>query len=337
MILNAFALVDGFVCLARLVVACGLAALALAAWRSKTSGPSAALGAFSENRRTLVILLAAVLAGLNIVAWPLLYSVLQSYVPYWPGVMCIYGVTRIGEGSEGPSRWLPTILTTLQLIKPAIVFLSGGWLVAYIADRASPTKLPGGRWLGLVVAMSTLSIADAGLELTYLAIPKAERFLEVGCCVTAADSGASGRGLVPLAAESVRQVGLAHFALSAIFAAAIAALLARERPVDFRAAAVLVVTAAALVPIATAFLCYVAAPALLHLPYHPCAYCLLRTAPESVLGIGSFLIGTFCVGWLALLHWSSLGGGPLAYRLLVIALFGYLGSLALFSAELLCA
>ena len=60
-----------------------------------------------ETRSYLVFLVTILLVGLSVFSWPLLYLLLQSYVPEWPGVMCIYGVTRIGTGSLGVSRWLP--------------------------------------------------------------------------------------------------------------------------------------------------------------------------------------------------------------------------------------
>ena len=56
--------------------------------------------------------------GLGLASWPLLYLLLQSYVPEWPDVMCIYGVTRVGAGSVGASRFLPGLVTALQVLKP---------------------------------------------------------------------------------------------------------------------------------------------------------------------------------------------------------------------------
>lgn len=335
MILNSFALLDAFVCVARLVVACVLAVVAANGLRASQGNAKAPPSPAIENRIYLVLLMAAVLVGLNVVAWPLLYSVLQSYIPYWPGVMCIYGVTRIGTGSDGLSRWLPAILTTLQLTRPAIVFLSGGWLVVYLANRSVPVKGSSFRWLGLVALMSGLTVADAGLELTYLAIPKAERFLQVGCCTTIASPGAAYRGLAPPAASTGRQLSIAYFGLTAAITAALGATLARRRPLRAWITTSLGIVAILLIPVSTAFVWYVAAPAILQLPYHPCAYCLSVAAPESLLGIGSFLLGSYAVGWLAILQSSTAVSGMLAQRLLFLAFFGYLGSLVLFSAELI--
>ena len=70
-----------------------------------------------EERNYLLSLLALLLLGLNLASWPLLYLLLQSYVPDWPGVMCIYGVTRVGAGSTASSI-PPALLTALQGISP---------------------------------------------------------------------------------------------------------------------------------------------------------------------------------------------------------------------------
>src|SRR5262249_5257433 len=60
--------------------------------------------------------------------------------------------------------------------------------------------------------------------------------------------------------------------------------------------------------IAKSFLVDVAAPALLHLPYHHCPYDLLPQVPEVVLAIVYFVAGSFFLGWAAVVCW--LGRAP---------------------------
>src|SRR5258707_1155521 len=122
MILNSYAVLDFFTCLLRLSFGLAILGLGTAAWRK--CGPALAPEGRKalEDRCYLLFLLALVLLGLNLASWPLLYLLLQSYVPEWPGVMCIYGVTQIGTGSIGASRFLPGLIEVLQVSKPALVF-----------------------------------------------------------------------------------------------------------------------------------------------------------------------------------------------------------------------
>src|SRR3954447_3858665 len=130
-------------------------------------------------------MMAGLLLAVNVLSWPVLYLLLQSYVPEWPGVMCIYGVTRVGAGSLGPSRFLPALVTTLQAMKPALIFLSGAWFVLHLVNRRTRTAPLTGRVLLLVVLLGLVAAGDAGVELAYLAIPKKEVFLSAGCCTEA--------------------------------------------------------------------------------------------------------------------------------------------------------
>jgi len=67
MILNSFALLDAFVCVARLVVACVLAVVAANGLRTSQGNAKAPPSPAIENRNYLVLLMAAVLVGLNVV------------------------------------------------------------------------------------------------------------------------------------------------------------------------------------------------------------------------------------------------------------------------------
>src|SRR5262249_511544 len=126
-ILNTFAVLDAFVCFSRLILSLVAVCIGYCASRQWRSSPRIDRSEKSlDDQFHLLLLAVGLLLILNVLAWPLLYLVLQSYVVEWPGVMCIYGVTRVGTGSVGPSRFLPALLAGLQLSKPFLVFLTGG-------------------------------------------------------------------------------------------------------------------------------------------------------------------------------------------------------------------
>src|SRR5258708_14307692 len=157
MILNSYAILDAFVSLLRGFAGLILVVLGLIAWWKGRGLVTPESRKALEDRGTLLFLLAFLLVGLNLISWPLLYLLLQSYVPEWPGVMCIYGVTRIGTGSLGLSRFLPTLVTTLQFVKPALLFLSGAWFVLHLLNRRTRTAPLTGRALSLLLLVGFLA------------------------------------------------------------------------------------------------------------------------------------------------------------------------------------
>jgi hypothetical protein len=91
------------------------------------------------------------------------------------------------------------------------------------------------------------------------------------------------------------------------------------------------------------FLVEVAAPRLLHLPYHHCPYDLVPKAPESLVAVALFLGGCFCVGWACVAGWlgkvseAALFAQDAVRALLHLAFLGYLWSLLMMSVELVLA
>jgi hypothetical protein len=345
MILNAYAVLDGFVALMRLGLGLLVLGLGAVAWR--TWGRRAAVEEDRkalEDRCYLLFLLGGFLLGLNVVAWPVFYLLLQSYVPEWPGVMCIYGVTRIGAGSLGPSRFLPPLVTALQVAKPALVFLSGAWFVLYLVNRRTRTAPLTGRVLVLLLAAGLLAVADGAAEVAYLAIPKKEEFLSAGCCAGAFDTQSHAARFLPAALVRENETGwlyAAYYALNAglvLVADGCARLCRRRLPRGWLVT--LLLAAGLAVAVNAVFLIEVAAPRLLGLPYHHCPYDLVPKAPESVVAVALFLGGSFAVGWACVAAW--LGDGAEARpllpgavsRLLQFAVFGYLLSLVMLSVEL---
>jgi hypothetical protein len=344
-ILNGYAVLDAFLGLLRLALGLLVLALGVRALRAWGRGPLTPEGRKAlEDRCYLLFALALLLVVLNAVSWPLLYLLLQSYVPEWPGVMCIYGVTQIGEGSLGPGRWLPRLLTALQLTRPALVFLSGAWLTLYLLNRSTRTAPLTGRVLAVLLAAALLAVADAAAELAYLAIPKKEEVLEGGCCTEAFDLDSGASRFLPhalLGGDAAPWLYAAYYLtnLGMTFALLGAARLSRRR-LPGAALPPLLLGAVLGVAVNAVFLIEVAAPRLLHLPLHHCPYDLVPEAPESLLAVALFVGGAFAVGWACVASWlgRSAETRPLlpgaVGRLLWLGAVGHLGSLVMLSVEL---
>lgn len=277
MILNVYALLS----LAAALVTAGLAvALALACRRLLRRRRLDPLGA--DEGAPLAGHLATVLLGVALVSWPLLYLLLDSYVPTWRGVVCIQGVTRVGTGSVGATGHLPTLVGVLQFTKPALVLVVGTATALLAVDRTTATSPLLGRRLGVLLAASGVALLDAAAGLAYVLIPKRERFLESGCCVYAP----SGTDRLVEGGFSSRTVA-DHDPTALTLAAALVALalvLATTRAIRRPRWTLGAGLAAALaVPTTLAFVREVAAPRLLGLAGHRCTYCVMET---SLLGVG---------------------------------------------------
>ncbi len=344
MILNAYAVLDGFISLLRLGLGLLVLVLGLAAWRAWRRRPASEGRAALEDRGYLLFLLAGLLLWLNVVAWPVFYLLLQSYVPQWPGVMCIYGVTRIGLGSRGAARFLPALVTALEAMKPALVFLSGAWFVLYLVNRRTRTAPLTGRVLLALLAAGLLAVGDAAAEVAYLAIPKREEVASAGCCTGVFDSQARANRFLPpaLAGENaVPWLYAAYYAVNGGMVLVLGVCLRRARSrLPGRWLPPLLAGAVVSLAVNGVFLMEAAAPRLLHLPYHHCPYDLVPGAPESLVAVGLFLAGCFAVGWACVA--AGLGRAPEAAAfvpavvrgLLHLAFLGYLWSLLMTSVEL---
>jgi hypothetical protein len=308
----------------------------------------------------------AVVLGLGLASWPLFYLLLDSSVTLWPGVMCMQGVARVGTGSEGPAGRLPALVAILQATKPALALVAGAWLVLHLADRRTRTSPLAGRALATLAALGALATVDAGAEASYVLIRKQEPSLAAGCCTpTSAFVADAGPGVaLPMSTTGVASgspppVAIAHFALAAALLAGIAAWRhvtvsrgharglrrARAREGDAPGGArppwvslVVIAGALASIPVGVEFLSRVAAPALLHRPEHECAYCAVSEAPETLVGIGLFLLGALAVAWAGVSGWlarhpeTDEARPAQVVRLLTTGLFGYTAAAAFAAA-----
>src|SRR6516225_555396 len=212
--------------------------------------------------------------------------------------MCIYGVTQIGKGSIGPARFLPGLLDALQLLKPALVFAGGAWLVLHLLNGRTYSGPLVGRVNLLLLLLGILATADASAELAYLVIPKKEEFAVGGCCTQAFDVvSRKSRLLPPEWVESAHRpllYGL-YFALNGATLLSLFGIL--RIGWTGKSLLILAIMVVLTVGFNVLFLVEAAAPLLLHLPYHHCPYDLLPMVPESTIACGLFVLGAFAVGW----------------------------------------
>jgi hypothetical protein len=346
MILNVYAVLSAFLSLLRFVLGFAIVGLALSArrhWRRRelTTERTSVV----EERNYLLVLLGHLLLWLNLLSWPFLYLLLQSYVPEWPEVMCIYGVTQIGAGSLGISRFLPPLLLVLQVMKPLLVFASGAWFVLYLVNRRTSTGRLTGRVLVMHLLVGLLAIMDAMGEVAYLAIPKKEEFAEAGCCTATLEQDSDRTNPVFGVTGSESNVWLygAFYAVNGGMVLALARGGWHARRPRRWWLTLLAVGATLSLTVSAVFLIEVAAPRLLHLPFHHCLYDLIPRAPESLVAVTLFVAACFSVGWAAVVAWlgitpeTRLPVSEIIHSLLRFAMFGYVSSVLMVSLELLVA
>ena len=354
MILNSFAILDVFVTLIRLGLACVILWLAiptLRQWNLSGKRGDILQKEDLENRSYLVSLLAFLFLFANLVSWPLLYLLLQSYVSQWPGVMCIYGVTRIGTGSQTISRFLPPLLSGLQLLKPVLVFQGGVWASLYIANRTAKSSPLMPRMLVCLVTLGVLGVLDSLAEAAYLFIPKMEDIPEVGCCTVSADD--ENRFLPTAFFEKQARYWLTpgFYGMGGGMALGLFWYLQTSNSkkgspetgssLPGRPAILGFLFLGSLLSVFCGwmYLIDVAAPNWLHLPDHHCPYDLIPGTPEVVLGVAAFVMGTFSVGWAFLV--AILANNPetretippLIQRILTLGFFSYLGAMVMATME----
>ena len=333
---------SGYVALGAFVSASQFAAAAwamvvgLQAWLCRNGHRPDVASDRLEGRTYLAALLGYLVLGLSLISWLVFYLVLDSFVPQWPGAMCIYGITQFGSGMSGAVGWLPTLITVLQSLKPLLVFTAGAALVLYRFYRQLGTRTLLPRIASLLFVVAVLAMLDAATELGYLAIPKYEKMPSSGCC-----SAAIGVEKVQALSQREQQKWQwSYYGLHAVMIGLLWRGIVKRGPPA--SAQLLLVTATALATfgISMRFLIDVASPRLLHLPYHRCLYDLVPGVPESGVALGLLLWGTFCVGWSAVVAW--LGRAPESVaaaanetrRWYAYALVGYAGSVVMLSLDL---
>jgi hypothetical protein len=258
--------------------------------------------------------------------------------------MCIYGVTKIGEGTIGPSRFLPPLLRVLEISKPSIVFASGCFVVTYLLYRSGYSGPLLKKMFLLLVTIGAISVADASAEGAYLVMPKKEIYPNSGCCVGPSAGIAHRRKETPAGLTSEAQqpwVRVSYYLANGLVVALLLVhFVADSGGSSGKRMLWLLFACAGSLPVNLVFLIDVAAPKILGLPFHHCLYDLPIHAPESLLGAVLTVVGSFSVFWAAVAHWTTgaRASAPcvrqLVSKLLFLALFGYVGSVVFFTVEI---
>ncbi|MEX2120290.1 MAG: hypothetical protein WD847_11905 [Pirellulales bacterium] len=339
--LNGYAVLDAFFSLLRLSAGLAMVGLGFVALRQYRVAATAEQRQAVDARFYLLFLLALVLLVLSLASWPLLYLLLDSLVARTPSAMCIYGVTRLGEGSEGPARFLPGLIALLQATKPALVFLAGAWLVLHKLNQRTPSGNLAPRVVGLMLVLALTAVVDASAEIAYVVTPKQEQMASTGCCTAALnDSPSRFIPLGSIGADYRQPLSTAYYLVHLGLAAALAPVALVKRRQPLRLLGPLLVLAVISAVVAWLFFVEIAAPKLLQLPYHRCPYDLFAQVPETIVAAGLFAAATFAVGWAALAGWlaNTVEARPFlgqeVRNLLWLALLGYLGSVSMMSLEL---
>lgn len=242
------------------------------------------------DRSYLLLLIAAVVLSVKLFEWPLFYCTLHSLIPHIHGAMCIFGVAQAQ----------PVLSGGVQVLKPLVFFLIGGWLLLHRLGRVRESPLFRTKHLFLFF-VSLFIVLDSAADFAYFT--SFDTGVDVACCTTVFDL-AEGRKAA-FAASLIgkgndRALLLLFFGTNSSLIAflgysyALATRGGRFSPGTTAAGAVL---AALNAVITVTALFAVIAPEVMDLPDHHCIYCMWQYAPLSIVMTALFVIGTLAPGW----------------------------------------
>ena len=243
-----------------------------------------------EDRSYLVLLIMVIVLMIRLINWPLFYGTLQSFISDIEGAMCIFGVTQVKPG----------LTRFLEFLKPISFFLIGGWLILHVLDRATKTSPLMRRKLFLLSIIS-LSVLIDSLGDIFLILGIAPESL-VSCCTTVTDISNRPTRTTPL---SIFGPEYTHSLQVLFFTTHIALIGFVGLSLTFGKTFLrqrLVLGLLILFSFLNAILFLLSqievfAPAMMHLPFHHCLYCLWQYVPDSIAMYLLFILGTFSVGW----------------------------------------
>ena len=246
-----------------------------------------------EKKLDHLFLLASIVLALRLCSYPLFYGVLQSFVKNINGAMCIYGVTQV----------LPGLCGFLEIIKPIIFFLIGGWLLLHLLTMQSKTRLLVLKKIMFLLVITAAIFIDSLGDLFFFLNMNSDT--TVTCCTTALDSSLriSLIGCRYLLGQYYEKPLLFIYYLSNLLLLGIAGYVLLEKKLEVkeirRKRFLKLVFIMGLINFFLTGLAMfeIIAPRLMKLPYHHCLYCLLQYVPDSFLIIGFFMLGTFGFGW----------------------------------------
>jgi hypothetical protein len=240
-----------------------------------------------EDRSYLVLLIMVIVLLIRLINWPLFYVTLQSFISDIEGAMCIFGVTQVK----------PTLTRFLEFIKPINFFLIGGWLILHVLDRSTKTSPLMRRKLLLLSIIGLFVLVDSFGDL-FLMTGIAPESL-VSCCTTITDILNRPTRTTPESffgpeyAQSLQILFfITHLALIGFVSVSLKFKIFHRPILGLLFLFSILNTVIFLLSQIEVF-----APAMMHLPYHHCLYCLWQYVPDSIVMYSLFILGTFSVGW----------------------------------------
>lgn len=240
-----------------------------------------------EDRSYLVLLIMVIVLVIRLFDWPLFYVTLQSFISDIEGAMCIFGVTQVRPG----------LTRFLEFLKPVNFFLIGGWFLLHLLDRATKTSPLMKRKLLLLSILSLLVLIDS-LGDIFLILGIAPESL-VSCCTTVTDISNRPTRTTPLSifgpeyAQSLQVLFfITHLALIGFVGVSLKFKIFRRPILGLLFLFAILNAILFLLSQVEVF-----APAMMHLPFHHCLYCLWQYVPDSIVMYLLFILGTFSVGW----------------------------------------
>ncbi len=261
--------------------------------------PSETKGKF-EQMGYLIFLLACVAIAIRMLAWPWFYFMLQSFVPEVPGAMCMFGVTQI----------LPSTVTFLQIIKPVSFFIMGSWLLCYYIDKSTPTAPLARKNLLFLLIVCGVLLADSIADMYY--IIRMKPLMSVSCCATFFDMPLRPSAMIPQAIfgrHFQKILFILYYLTNIVLLALLFTSLSKKWPSLIPSTRKIILYSQAVmgiinIPIVIYTYIENIAPRLMQLPYHHCIYCFMGNGmvPDAPIMLGLFVIGTFAIGWMGILH-----------------------------------
>ncbi len=294
MILNAYSIIVLFSCLVTGVLAFLLTIFSLRISLKYKDGITDTERSELQDRAYLMLLIANVVLVIEILSWPLLYLTLQSYISYIQGAMCIFGVTQAQK----------SLSAVVQIYKPLVFFLVGGWLLLNKLDSATETSPLFKRKFLFLFIVSLLVMLDKLIEIYYITEFNVE--VDVGCCTTVFDLPGRKTSVV---SESIFGKYYREYLLYIYYVSnsvLVFFMAFSYRGVKAKKGGVLLsITAllAAFNSVVTILAFFeTIAPVIMDTPGHHCIYCMWQYAPDSILITLLFIVGSFSPGWALLLY-----------------------------------
>jgi len=240
-----------------------------------------------EDRSYLVLLIMVIVLVVRLLNWPLFYATLQSFIHDIEGAMCIFGVTLV----------VPGLTRFLEYLKPINFFIIGGWLIIHVLDRATKTSPLMRRKLLLLPIVGLFVLFDSLGDILLIVGIKPESL--VSCCTTVTDILNRPTRTTPesiFGPQYTKVLQILFFTTHLILIGLVGLVL------KYKKLRSIVLGSLFLFSIANGILFLLSqieafAPAMMHLPFHHCLYCLWQYVPDSIVMYSLFILGTFSVGW----------------------------------------